>query len=203
MTISKTASALMLNRLTGGYPGTASRVTEYESVQHFLSAFALEKSHFPAQVRQNIHRHSQGKDSKLMAQIEADQNWLQAPRHSLVTIFDSSYPTLLRQIDSPPFCLHLNGVPDLLSRDQIAVVGSRKPTQTGLKIAKMISEDLSAVGLVVTSGLAYGIDAAAHKGALAQKGETIAVMGTGCDVIYPRAHERIAMKIIELSLIHI
>jgi DNA processing protein len=108
----------------------------------------------------------------------------------------SEFPQLLREISNPPTCLWTRGDVSLLSQTGVAVVGARAATRDGLEIAYQIAADLTRAGIVVISGLARGVDAAAHKGALDAKGKTIAVLGTGIDRVYPAdnkaLHERIA-----------
>ncbi len=121
--------------------------------------------------------------------------WLQDPEHHLLTLADPLYPSLLKEIPDPPPVLYVIGAVELLSCPQISIVGSRAPTAGGIDSAHSLARQLAATGLVVTSGLALGIDAASHQGALAAKGRTIAVMGTGPDIIYPRRHQQLAEQI--------
>ena len=115
----------------------------------------------------------------------------------ILTLDDSSYPPLLRQIYDPPVALYVRGNADALSAPGIAVIGTRHPTPYGVGMAERLSCDLAAsAGLVITSGMARGVDAAAHRGALMGKGNTIAVFGTGIDVIYPRENQKIADSIL-------
>jgi DNA processing protein len=108
----------------------------------------------------------------------------------------SDYPPLLAEIPFPPECLWTRGRRDLLARPAVAVVGARAATRHGLAMAEQLAGDLARAGLVVVSGLARGIDSAAHRGALDAGGTTIAVLGTGIDEVYPpengELHERIA-----------
>ncbi len=128
--------------------------------------------------------------------IEAARRWLQASSdHHLLTPEDPDYPPLLREIPDPPLLLFAVGRPEVLAREQIAIVGSRSATQEGIRTASAFARAL-AERFVVVSGLAYGIDAAAHRGAL-EGGETVAVMGTGPDRIYPAEHEALAREIRE------
>ncbi len=127
-------------------------------------------------------------------EIAASLEWLSKPSHQILTLSDEEYPGLLRQIDDPPPVLYLIGNPLLLHQPQLAIVGSRNPTPTGLDNAREFARSLSAAGLCITSGLAVGVDGAAHEGALAG-GTTIAVLGTGPDRIYPAAHQVLAHRI--------
>ena len=109
----------------------------------------------------------------------------------IVTLDDPDYPAQLRQIYDPPIALYVRGSVDVLSQPGIAVVGTRHPTPYGLGMAERLACDLAARGLVIFSGLARGVDAAAHRGAIAAKGKTVAVFGTGVDVIYPKENSRL------------
>jgi DNA processing protein len=130
--------------------------------------------------------------------VEQDLLWLQAsPLHHIITIEDSRYPTLLKQIPDPPPLLFIKGNPHILSEPQLAIVGSRNPTINGLEIAKDFAAYLAKSGLVITSGFATGIDATSHQGALKSDGKTIAVMGTGLDRIYPKKHQNLAQEIVD------
>ena len=102
-----------------------------------------------------------------------------------ITIDDTEYPKLLRNIHSPPKALYVNGT--LLSQDEIAValVGSRRATPYGLETCEHLAYDLACRGVTVVSGMARGVDSAAHRGAMKAKGRTIAVMGSGHNKIYP------------------
>ncbi len=128
--------------------------------------------------------------------VEPDLRWLEQPDSHLLTLHCTNYPPLLRQIPDPPPLLFVKGDPALLGTPQLAVVGSRNPTPGGSEIAFDFARHLSACGLTVTSGMALGIDAAAHRGAL-QEGSTIAVMGTGLDRVYPASHRELAHEIAE------
>jgi DNA processing protein len=116
---------------------------------------------------------------------------------SILTLDDPAYPLLLRQIYDPPVAMYVRGNPDVLSLPGLAVVGTRHPTPYGVGMAERLSCDLANnLGLVITSGMARGVDTAAHRGALMGKGKTIAVFGTGIDVIYPRENQKIADSIL-------
>jgi DNA processing protein len=119
----------------------------------------------------------------------------------LVTISDSRYPQPLREIFDPPILLFARGRVELLQSFMLGVVGTRRPTPYGLAVAERLSGDLAHAGLVIVSGMARGIDTAAHKGTLAAGGETIAVLGCGADVIYPSENKKLAAEIVAKGLI--
>lgn len=129
--------------------------------------------------------------------VDRDMAWLEQPGHYLVALHDEAYPPLLREIPDPPPLLFADGdISVLAAPDKLAMVGARKASGYGLARARDIAADLAANGVVVVSGLALGIDTAAHEGALsAAGGESIAVLGTGCDVIYPKRNWRLAGRI--------
>jgi DNA processing protein len=127
--------------------------------------------------------------------LAADYAWLQGDNHHLVTWGSQAYPPLLAEIPAAPLALFVRGDPGLLSMPQLAMVGARNPTHTGRETAHSFAAHLTGCGLTITSGLANGIDAASHRGALARGGTTIAVCGTGLDSIYPRAHVELAEQI--------
>jgi len=122
-------------------------------------------------------------------------------RESMVTLDDPRYPPLLREIIDPPLALHVRGDLSLAERPSVSVVGSRRATPYGLNVAKRLTQELVSAGVVIVSGLARGIDAAAHEAALDCGGTTIAVLGTGIDVVYPRSHTRLFRRIESEGLI--
>src|SRR5215467_14401528 len=105
---------------------------------------------------------------------------------------DEAWPARLSEIYDPPLVLYVRGNAEALARPGIAIVGTRHPTPYGIGMAERLSCDLASRGLVIVSGLARGVDSAAHRGALNGKGRTVAVFGTGIDVIYPRENKKIA-----------
>ena len=123
------------------------------------------------------------------------RDWLSAPEHHLLGWHDPDYPALLRRIPSAPLLLFVAGDPACLWHPSVAVVGSRSPSAGGRDNAGDFARALATSGLAVTSGLAAGIDTAAHDGALAAGGRTIAVLGTGPDVPYPRANAALHARI--------
>ncbi|MBS3742804.1 MAG: DNA-processing protein DprA [Wenzhouxiangellaceae bacterium] len=129
--------------------------------------------------------------------LEAALAWLDHPAHHLVTRIDTYYPPLLRRIPDAPLALFVNGDPGWLLRPQIAIVGSRNATAGGLSIAREFAEGLTRAGLVISSGLALGIDGAAHAAALDADGATVAVAGTGLDRVYPARHRDLAHRIVD------
>lgn len=130
------------------------------------------------------------------AAIERDLEWLGARNGRHILCIDSPlYPPLLRTISDPPPVLFVAGDPTCLSQPQLAMVGSRNPTAGGCEHAQAFAADLARAGLLITSGLALGIDAAAHRGALLAGGKTIAVTGNGLDSIYPARNKALAGEV--------
>ncbi|UXI67819.1 DNA-processing protein DprA [Tahibacter amnicola] len=127
--------------------------------------------------------------------LDEDEAWLALPRHHLLTWHDADYPPLLRDTAQPPAALFVIGEPGLLWVPQIGVVGARSATAGGLANARSFARSLAQGGFAITSGLADGVDGAAHLGALEAPGTTIAVMGTGPDLVYPRKHAELAGRI--------
>jgi DNA processing protein len=142
-------------------------------------------------------RSVEGLQNPDLAGVESDLAWLEQPDHHLLRIDEPAYPELLRSLDDPPPLLFVAGEPRLLGLPQLAVVGSRNPTRGGADNAREFARHLAAAGVPITSGLALGVDAAAHEGALAGGGVTIAVVGTGLDRVYPARHRALAHRIAE------
>jgi DNA processing protein len=115
----------------------------------------------------------------------------------ILSVFDDEYPHPLKQIFDPPLVLYCLGDPSVLRRPAIAVVGSRRCSLYGREITGKITRELSSLGVCIVSGLARGIDAQAHRGALENGGTTVAVLGSGVDVIYPRENRRLYQRICE------
>lgn len=133
--------------------------------------------------------------------VECDLKWLSQPDRHLLLITHTAYPAHLREIAAAPPVLFVQGDLALLNDPQLAIVGSRNPTPQGEQIAFDFSKHLAKSGLVITSGLALGIDAAAHRGALAVQGVTIGVAATGLDRIYPARHQALASEILKQGAI--
>ena len=135
------------------------------------------------------------------ADIASDREFIEREGISLVDLSCADYPPLLAKIPDPPALLYVQGDPANLRAPQLAMVGSRTPTAFGRRTARDFAGQLSRVGLTITSGLAVGIDAASHEGALAGGNRTIAVLGSGLDQIYPREHVALAGRIAEASAV--
>lgn len=133
--------------------------------------------------------------------VETALEWLSRPGNSLLTLGDEAYPPALLEIPDPPVALYVKGDAALLSRPSLAVVGARNATPQGEANAESFSRALSEAGLCIVSGLALGIDAAAHRGGLAGPGSTVAVIGTGADRIYPARNAALARQIAEAGAI--
>jgi DNA processing protein len=133
-------------------------------------------------------------DAALLARCHA---WLREPRHTVLGIHDPDYPPLLRRSANPPLALFVDGDASALWHPAVAVVGSRSPTAGGRDNAEAFGRALATAGFGITSGLAAGVDTAAHLAALAGDGLTVAVLGTGIDVAYPRANTALFGRIAE------
>lgn len=129
--------------------------------------------------------------------VEASLKWAQENNNHIITIEDSCYPELLKEITNPPLLLFVQGNIEALRSRQLAIVGSRNPTHYGLESAFIFAKELVEAGFVITSGFAAGIDAASHNGAMAGMGQTIAIMGTGLNQLYPTHHKKLAQQILE------
>ncbi|MFQ6036990.1 MAG: DNA-processing protein DprA [Candidatus Aminicenantales bacterium] len=132
----------------------------------------------------------------LLAQAEKDLRRIEKSGYKVLSIRDARYPDYLREIYDPPLVLYCMGNVEMLSEPCVSIVGSRRPTPYGRAVAERLARDLASRGLVVVSGLARGIDSAAHWGAL-KTGRTVAVLGSGLDTIYPREHRGLAERIAE------
>jgi DNA processing protein len=181
-------------------------VTYTRLVQHFGTAEAiftqpianLEKFLKPTALTAIAEFQRDPHTSLTGQKVQADLDWLNCqPNSTVITSEDSLYPVLLRQIPKPPPLLFVRGDVTCLSLPQIAIVGSRNPSSGGLENAQRFAEYLAANGFAITSGLAMGIDAAAHEGAVMVQGKTIAIMGTGINMVYPARHRELAERILD------
>lgn len=145
-----------------------------------------------------------------LAALESDEvraavaralEWAAAPAHAIVTLADEIYPRALLETADPPALLYAVGRTELLRSPALAIVGSRNASAQGEQNAESFARALSEAGLTIVSGLALGIDAAAHRGGLAGPGSTIAVLGTGVDVVYPRRNADLAARIAARGLL--
>ncbi len=127
--------------------------------------------------------------------VERALHWSQQPGCSIVTLGDAAYPARLLETPDPPSLLYIRGNPDLLQRPSLAIVGSRNATAQGVRNAERFARAFSEAGLTIVSGLALGIDGAAHRGALEGRASTAAVLGTGVDIVYPARHVDLAEAI--------
>ncbi|WP_006787027.1 DNA-processing protein DprA [Thiorhodospira sibirica] len=129
--------------------------------------------------------------------VEADLAWAQQPGHYLLTWLDPRYPPLLKELNDAPPVLYVLGDPEVLALPQLAIVGSRRPSPGGIDTTATLSRQLSEQGLLISSGLALGIDAIAHEATLNAQGISIAVIGTGADRVYPARHRALAHRLVE------
>lgn len=139
-----------------------------------------------------------GVDEAALAPVAA---WLDDPLNRILTIADAQYPQALLNIADPPFLLYVKGNPDLLNVPTLAVVGSRNATTQGIRNAEAFAKAASDASLCIVSGMAHGIDAAAHLGGLQGAGSSIAVVGTGLDKVYPAANRELAHRLAQVGAI--
>lgn len=185
------ASWLALSQIPGlGNEGMRRLLQAFGTPAHVFAtpAHALKQVVQPA-VAQAI---AQGWDEAALAPTFV---WLEDPNNTILTLADSGYPQALLNISDPPLLLYVKGRRELLNRPALAVVGSRNATAQGLNNAEAFAQAASAAGLCIVSGMAHGIDAAAHRGGLRGPGSSIGVIGTGLDKIYPAANRELAHQL--------
>ncbi len=141
---------------------------------------------------------AQGWDEAALAPVA---RWLEDNRNGVVTLADPDFPQALLNTADPPLLLYIKGRRELLNGPALAIVGSRNATAQGLSNAEAFAVSLSAAGLCIVSGMAHGIDAAAHRGGLRDAGSSIAVVGTGLDKVYPAANRELAHHLAEGGLL--
>lgn len=139
------------------------------------------------------------RSASIRERAAATLTWLEQPDHHLLMWDDPGYPALLAELSDAPPLLFVEGDPSLLERPQLAMVGSRRASRPGMDNARSFARSLGGAGFVITSGLALGIDGAAHQGALDAGGHTVAVLGTGLQRLYPARHVGLAGRIVEGS----
>ena len=176
-----------------------------ETQRKLLAAFGLPEAIYAAgreAVRQVI-----GPRADLLfdfcpqAAVDRALAWAETPGQQIITLADAAYPPALLEIADPPCVLYVRGRPELLLTPTLGIVGSRNATTQGLRNAEDFARTLAAAGFSIASGLALGIDAAAHRGALAANGVTVAVIGTGADRVYPARNKELALAIAERGAI--
>ena len=136
-------------------------------------------------------------DNERTRSVERAIAWSQAPGQHLLVRADPRYPAALASLPDPPMVLYVRGTPTALTQPAVSVVGSRNASRDGLEIARAVAGAFAQAGLVVVSGLAAGIDSAAHRGALDAGGLTVGFVGTGADLIYPRTHRALAESVVQ------
>ena len=177
-----------------------------ETQRTLLSAFGLPQNIFAAGAGALARSIPRAAAERLLAHesgtsVAAALAWAEAPGNRILTLADADYPRKLLDTPDPPTLLYAKGRVELLNRPAIAVVGSRNATPQGVANAEAFARTLSQAGLGIVSGLALGIDAAAHRGGLAGGSSTMAVIGTGCDRIYPARNQALAQRIAADGLI--
>ena len=135
-------------------------------------------------------------DKSLLEKAERNIEYMIKNKIDIISIYDKEYPQILRKIYSPPISLYIKGNKDILNSYNIAIIGSREPSEYGIKAAKYFSYNLAKNNITIVSGLARGIDSISHLGAIASNGKTIAVVGNGLDIVYPRENDILAQEII-------
>jgi DNA processing protein len=148
-----------------------------------------------AELERHVPHAARALEADTSAALQRTARWLDDPAHHVITLADERYPRQLLELpDSPPL-LYVEGRVELLARPAIAIVGSRQATAQGVANAEAFARALAAAGLTIVSGLALGIDAAAHRGGLAAPASSLAVLGTGIDVVYPARNRALAQEL--------
>lgn len=178
-------------------------IAEIEDPQEIfhLSSDNLTHLGVPPGVQNLIRRYSPTANTALNQRVEKDWQILQRESIQLIPLSSRVYPELLKQISDPPPLLYARGNINLLEKPQIAMVGSRRTSRQGMENAMRFARELASYGFTITSGLALGVDGQSHIGALEAQGTTLAVLGTGVDLVYPARHKDLARKIIQNGLL--
>lgn len=183
----RTIQIIQTSILLHQYPLVAKRLFDVcGSVDQIFSMIAASNwggVKIPAKLQKQLSNVSETEHQALLSRT---LKWLESPGHHLIHFGSPDYPEQLAQIPDPPLLLYTVGDLTLLSRPQLAIVGSRNPTQYGWRVTKLFAEEIAKSGIIVTSGMARGIDSTAHRGALDVGCATLAVLGTGCDLAYPK-----------------
>ena len=135
-------------------------------------------------------------DKSLLEKTEKHIEYMIKNEIDIISIYDKEYPQILREIYSPPISLYIKGNKNILNSYKIAIIGSRKPSEYGKKATEYFSYNLAKNNITIVSGLARGIDSISHLGAIASKGKTIAVVGNGLDIVYPKENEILEEEIV-------
>jgi DNA processing protein len=183
-----------LGALGGSLPGLLGRFDNNPRLLRQADPAKLAKMGFRRNLVERIAKPRQ-------REVDRDLAWAEAVNNRLICFDDDAYPAILSQINDLPALLYASGDAALLLQPQVSIVGSRRCTPGGAQTAFDFASQLAGAGLAITSGLALGIDAAAHRGALQASGATLAVLGTGIDILYPVANRRLADEIRERGLI--
>ncbi|HEX9626096.1 MAG TPA: DNA-processing protein DprA [Acidiferrobacterales bacterium] len=183
---------LLLHRITAGGAGLRALLERFGTPRAVFAADRAELLQVLAAQPRWIDAIREGAAAE---RVTAEFDWLKDPANRIVSFDDPHYPPLLREIPDPPPLLFVRGDARLLAQPQLAVVGSRNPTADGADNARAFGQALAGHGLVIVSGMALGIDAHAHRGALDAGGATVAVAGTGIDRVYPPQHHALAHEI--------
>lgn len=189
---------LALNRMNKVGPRTVMKLLKrwpHLEEMFQLNSDQLELAGLPIWLAQTISQFN-------LDDINADLTWLESSNcHHLITWESKDYPELLKEIHDPPIVLYANGQLSALQHNNLAIVGTRNPSITGIENARNFARELAGHQITIISGLALGIDAQAHLGCLDANGRTIAILGTGIDCIYPRRHIKLAEQIKENGLL--
>lgn len=194
--MSELSALLTLTAVPGFGPAKINKILAQLSASQFISLSTTELQAIGLKTEQ-IKAITQPNSQYIDKAIK----WQEQDNCHILTLFDQAYPQLLKEIHDPPPMLYLVGDVNILSNPQLAIVGSRNASQAGLANAYSLAQGLVEQGFSITSGLALGVDARAHQGALDCHGITIAVMATGVDLIYPKRHQFMAQEIVKNGLV--
>jgi DNA processing protein len=184
---------LFLNRTPGIGPVAFAEILQrFNSPRQFLQEKPWQNTQIKLRPESVAFLQKQNFDS-----INADLKWQEAEQNHIITLDSAHYPSLLKEIADPPPVLYVHGDAKLLHLTQLAIVGSRNPTPSGNQNASQFSQYLAEQGMVITSGLAIGIDGIAHQGALQANGRTVAVLANSLNRVYPSKHHELAHQIAE------
>jgi DNA processing protein len=189
--------AVLLN-LAGIGPAKVKKIVEYLSdLDRIVKLKNSDLGEFSFLSKKDIDRIISLKSSKI---LESELKLIERDKIKVIDFFETEYPYYLKQINYPPLVLYLKGNIDLLDTESVAIVGTRTPTKYGRLTAFNFAYKLCCLGLNIVSGLALGIDKAAHEGALAASGSTVGVLGSGLNCIYPGQNRKLARSIFEKGL---